>query len=278
MATQLLQGSIDRFLASMSANGASPHTVKAYRTDLEGFQSWLETQPPVAMPQDSEMMMASYLTATRQDVAPSTTKRRLATFRSFGKFLGNRNFLADYRSPKVPAGVPHPIRDGVDGVLVMIEKARLPHHKALFALNGLLGLRVSECLSVKASDFYCDNSGGWWVRVRGKGDKTRHVPVSPGVYSYLAEAVALAAYGGGDDRVVALTDRAARRAVSRWGKRAGQGQTASHDLRMTAGTAFYANTKDLRATQELLGHASSDTTQTYTAVSEQARREAASIV
>lgn len=203
-----------------------------------------------------------YLTTFRREWAPSTTNRKLAAFRAYGRHQGEPNFLATYKAPTVAAGIAHPIPGGIEAVMMMVEKARKPEHRVIIVLCGRLGCRSIEARRVRPKDFSYE-SDGTILLVHGKGDKTRRVPVPDDVLAILGPTILRTPP---DKPLVSIVDRAARRAITRIGRRALDHHVASHDLRMTTGTAFYDQTKDLRATQELLGHASSDTTQGYTGV------------
>jgi integrase/recombinase XerD len=274
--------SIDRFLASLTVNGSSPNTVRAYRSDLLGW--WTESSPRIQkesldLVSDSpdpssrrilEQTAAEYLTKGRTHWSPNTTNRRLAALRKFGKWLGYADFLATYKPPKAAKGVAHPIPQGIEGIMEMIESARKPTHKALGVLCGLLGLRVGEALKVRPSHINTDKMS---LLVHGKGDKQRVVPVHDRAYELLLPR--LVRCWENDDLLVPLHDRTARRAWTSMGKRVGI-DTASHDGRMTFGTMAYRNSGgDLRAVQELLGHSSSHTTETYTEIDMDQMRKAA---
>ena len=155
----------------------------------------------------------------------------------------------------------------------MLECSRKVEHTALVALCGLLGLRVGEALKVRPSHFDHRHNT---LRVYGKGDKQRSVPVSDSVWQYLMPAIMAAA---GDALLVPLHDRTARRAWSSIAKRAGLAHSATHDGRMTVGTMAYHNSGgDIRAVQELLGHSSSQTTENYTQVDFDKMRKAADLL
>lgn len=281
--------SIALFLSSMTVNGSSPNTVRAYKSDLLGWwtesrvkdpvcytdppSGLSETIPPTYTPMELELMAAEWLTRNRETWSPNTTNRKLSALKKFGKFLGIPNFLGNYKPPKAAKGVAHPLTEGVEGILKMIEAARKPEHKALGALCGLLGLRCGEALTIRPSDFDTDNMV---LTVRGKGDKQRKIPVHDRVYEMLLPRMIHCWQD--NERLVPLHDRTARRAWTSMGKRVGI-DTSSHDGRMTFGTtAYYASNGDIRAVQELLGHASSHTTENYTEVSMTKMREAADIL
>lgn len=179
--------------------------------------------------------------------------------------------LDDYSAPFVPKGIPHPIPEGIEGVYKLINTARQENRKALIALCGLCGCRIGEALAVTPEDFDLDEMT---LRIRGKGDKTRYVPISAGAWETLQRPVTRSFCNGGGS-VVGLKDRFARRVITMLGQQAGlRREIRSHDLRATFGTAVYDKTKDIRVVQELLGHASVETTELYTGITEASKRNA----
>jgi integrase/recombinase XerD len=112
------------------------------------------------------------------------------------------------------------------------------------------------------------------LTIRGKGDKTRLVPISEAAWGVLFRPVA-EAFVDGDREVVGLRDRFARRCVTDLGERAGlRRRISSHDLRSTFATEVFNKTLDIRLVQELLGHASVSTTELYTLVDFEKMRSA----
>jgi site-specific recombinase XerD len=179
--------------------------------------------------------------------------------------------FTEYSAPVPAKGVPHPLPEGIEGVYRLIDITHNVRQKALIALCGLCGCRVAEALAVKPSDF---NLHDMTLTIRGKGDKTRIVPVSPRAWEILQIPVTRA-FVDGDIPVIGLKDRFARRVISDLGVKAKlKRHISSHDLRATFATEVWDRTLDLRVVQELLGHASSNTTELYTAVRQDKMREA----
>lgn len=265
---------LERFLELNRTNGRSENTIRAYRADIKGFYEHFE--PDMTLTQTLAAIPV-YLNEIRYSQAASTVKRKVVTLRSFGQLLsGNKDFMSQYRAPVVAPGKAHPLPGGMDDVRKMLAATRRPHHRALVCLTGVLGLRISEALNVRASHL-TDDDGGISLLVRGKGDKTRDVPVSTAAMIELTPAYEISILND-DDRLVPIHDRAARRYLTRLGARVGVARpVASHDMRHTFGTAVYEKSKDIRATQELLGHSSVETTQVYTGVSSKAKRSAADV-
>ena len=260
-ATTLTFESIANFQNSLSARGRSDQTVKCYGSDLRMMLEELQTTE--LDQEEFEETAMEWLQKHRRMIAPKTTSRRLTSLRAFAKWAGWGNLLTEYSAPTPARGMPHPLPEGIEGVKRLIAAARQENQVALIALCGLCGLRVAEALAVKPEDFGTNGM----LLIRGKGDKERHVPVSELAWSYLARPVTRAYVEGGRE-VVGLKDRFARRVITDLGVRAGlQRHISSHDLRATFATAVYDKTLDLRVTQELLGHSSSQTTELYTGVS-----------
>ena len=206
---------------------------------------------------------------TREETKPRTLNRRLASVRAFSKFAQLGDILHDFKAPTPQKSQPHPIEEGVKGVVAMCESTQNAYLRALFALEGLLGLRISEALSMKPEHFDIENMS---MTVRGKGDKTRIVPISTTAWLYIDPAYTLARQQGG--KLVKMSDRGARLAITRTANELGfSKKVSSHDLRATCATAHHNKTGNIRATQELLGHASSHTTETYTLVTEKTIRD-----
>lgn len=261
--------SIDSFRNSLSAKGRSPDTIKAYTTDLKVFL--LEVEETAIPLKDLESFAENWLTANRKRIAPKTTGRRLTSLRAFAKWAELGPILHDYSVPTPAKGTPHPLPEGIDGVKRLIAATRNEKQQALIALCGYCGLRVSEALGVFPRDLDLHEM---LLTVRGKGDKTRIVPVSSACWEVIAVPYTRAACDGGR-AVVGLKDRFARRIITDLGRKAGlQRDIASHDLRATFATAVYDKTRDIRVVQELMGHASSQTTEIYTLVGTKKMREA----
>lgn len=259
----------DQYLNRLTLDGRSDNTIRAYRSDLDVAISICGGLDATG----SEWKLAGWLNANRTKYAPKTLLRFLTAWRGYARFHGEPTFLASYRSPKPAPATPHPIPEGIEGVRKMIKSTRNPRHRALCALTGLLGLRVNEAINVRADDFTTRTVmiDGQPITVRelrvvyGKGGRQRDVPVSDAVWAHLERAVMIAPPGR---PIVPLTNRGARAAITRHGRNAKLSRrVSSHDMRATLATAAYDNSKDLRAVQEVLGHANSKTTQVYTNVS-----------
>lgn len=259
-ATTLSLEAIDQMRSSLSVRGKAANTVKAYATDLRMLLMELD-RPAIPM-EDLEEIGLTWLHENQANLSPRTTGRRLTSLRAFSRWAGYGEYFLDYNAPTPAKGIPHPIPEGMAGVDRLVEVARDERHKALVALCGRVGLRVAEALSIGPGDFGY-RPDATLLTVRGKGDKTRIVPVSIEAWQVLAVPVTRAACDG-RVTVVELHDRFARRLITTLGQRAGLSRhISSHDLRATFATAVYNKTQDPILVQRLLGHSSVETTQGY---------------
>jgi len=260
VATTLTHDSIEQFQKYLHDRGRGPKTLKSYGADLKMLLRHCKTDE-IGL-EDLEQEGMEWLQENRRTVAPKTTLRRLTSLKAFSRWAGLEKAFHDFHAPTPLRGQPHPLPEGIDGVLRMIEVATNERHKALIALCGLCGCRVAEAIAVEPDDFDMETMT---LKIRGKGEKERLVPVSDRAFEVLATPIMRARME--DRTVVGLKDRGARAAISDLGVKAKlKRHISSHDLRATFATAVYDKTLDLRLAQELLGHASSSTTELYTRV------------
>lgn len=269
METMISKDSIDSHLSSLSESGCSTNTVRAYRADLMGFHGWMTTSGlTISDGTELEKALSAYLTEARRTLAPRTITRKMTALRGYAKAAGVERPLARYRGPKATKAEPHPLPEGIPGVMKMIAATPEKEHRALLALCGLCGLRVSEAVSIRPAHIDLEKMV---LLFTGKGARDREVPISSGAMLYILPCYKSAVRENAT--LVRLCESAARKAIRRAGDRAGLSRTvASHDLRATFATAVYEKSgKDIRAVQELLGHASVTTTEGYVGVKEKLR-------
>jgi site-specific recombinase XerD len=271
--TSVTHASIEKFLASLCGKGRAENTLRAYRADLTAF---LTEMGPRSVPLTKfEETAQAWLNRYRRVVKPKTTARRLTALRTFAKWAGQPDALHEYSAPTPARAMPHPMPEGIDGVLRVLAEARNARESALVALCGLAGLRLAEALDIGPEHLDVPTR---MLTVRGKGDKTRVLPLSELAFGTICPAVA-ECYLTQRPTLVGYRDRRAREILSILGERAHlRRHVSSHDYRATFATESYARTLDLRATQEYLGHSSSKTTETYTGISVDAMRRAAEAV
>lgn len=277
-------GEFDRYLEA--ERGASPHTRAAYRRDLTGFSKYLSTRLPDASPDDVDVMLVrGYLGELHGSVSSATISRKLSALRSFYRFLNKRGLassdpVALLKSPKKRAPLPKFLP--VDEALHLMELARpddapsLRDRAMLEVLYGG-GLRVSELVGLDLDALDIEDG---LARVLGKGNKERIVPLGrkavEALRKYLDQRMELVPEGGvlRDTTAVFISRfgqrisiRRVQQIVDEQARAAGVRQRSSpHDLRHSCATHLLDSGADLRSIQELLGHASLNTTQRYTHV------------
>ncbi|MET3412495.1 tyrosine recombinase XerC [Methylobacterium sp. 1030] len=268
----------------------SSNTVEAYGRDLRQFLHHLASRqgtPTIPMLIGLKVRdIRGFMAARRADeVSGRSLMRMLAGLRSFARFLEREGFgtvsaLGGVRSPKVPRRLPRPLP--VSSAVALTDTAIrageerepwvLARDAAVLALLYGAGLRISEALGLTRRD--APLPGVDQVTVLGKGGKQRMVPILPVVAQAVADYVAacplplppegplfLGARGGPlSPRIIQYTVARARGAL-------GLPESATpHALRHSFATHLLARQGELRAIQELLGHASLSTTQLYTQV------------
>jgi integrase/recombinase XerC len=275
---------IDRYLQELVRGGNSPHTVDAYQADLRQFLDYLsppQTEPPVPAAIDLLILREWLASLYGQQLSAVTLRRKLAAVRGLFRYLLREglvtvNVARLVRTPKAPKKLPEVMSaDQVNALIDGVGAGKLeqPHpvrDRAIFELLYGCGLRVSELAGL---DLYDLDRSERWLRVRGKGRKERQVPL-PGkaaeaLERYLAErpvvrdqpAVFLNHRGG------RLSDRGIRGIVKLYATYvSGDPSIHPHSFRHAYATHLLADGADLRAIQELLGHARLSTTQKYTQV------------
>jgi len=267
----------------------SPKTTEAYRRDVEQFLHFLaEHCGGVPSLKDLAALapadVRAFLAARRaDDIGSRSLMRSLAGIRAFGRFLersgkGSLAALVAVRGPKLGKTLPRPLP--IDAAKRMADPALAAGdgrgawiHARDAAVLGLLygcGLRVSEALGVKRSEFDVRDV----LTVTGKGRKQRMVPLIAPVAKLIADYIALCPHELPADGPLfvgakggPLSPRLVQLAMARLRGALGLGANATpHALRHSFATHLLAGGGDLRAIQELLGHASLSTTQIYTAV------------
>lgn len=279
---------IDRFCHHLEVErNLSPHTLRAYRQDLTEFSRFLTNDadakggllPKVSLRQVDALVLRRYLARLHKTNRRTSIGRKLSAVRSFFRYFVRQGDLEvnpaeTISTPKREHYLPKVLT--VDEVFDLIKAADgaeplTIRDCAILELFYSSGLRVGELAGLDVG--HLDLREGL-VRVRGKGDKERIVPLGrparQAIGRYLAERGApdrdqplFLNYRGGR-----LSARSIERNLKKWLLRAGILKNASpHALRHSFATHLLDGGADLRAIQELLGHASLSTTQKYTQVS-----------
>jgi integrase/recombinase XerC len=276
------------FLTWLSAERRySPKTLAAYGRDVADFltfQSGHLGGPPALT--DLAALEAADFRAwladlAEREVSPVSRARKLSALRGFFGYLRREGLAANdriwlIRSPKLPHAVPKPL--SVPDAQALIEQvgdfATAPwiakRDAALLTLLYGAGLRIAEALALNEADA----PQGDALRVLGKGGKERFVPVLPAVRDAVADYLASSPYAGDPSgplfrgaRGGRLNPDSARLPIRKLRTALGLPETATpHALRHSFATHLLAAGGDLRAIQELLGHASLTSTQRYTEV------------
>jgi integrase/recombinase XerC len=284
-----LAAEVLRWLAHLGAErGMSPMTVEAYGRDLRQFLSFLGAHLGNRVTLSSlsrleALDVRAFMAARRTaGIGGRSLARALAGLRSFARFLkrngrGGIDALASVRAPKSPKTLPKPLPVAAAKRITEAELRAgeacepwiLARDAAVLALLYGSGLRIAEALALKRKDVPAEA-----LTILGKGRKTRMVPVLPQVLRAITDYVALCPFELRPEgplfvgaRGGALSSRIVQLAVARMRGALGLSDTATpHALRHSFATHLLARGADLRAIQELLGHASLSTTQIYTAV------------
>jgi integrase/recombinase XerC len=265
---------------------ASAHTVAAYGRDLAFFLDFM-TEHLGELPELStfaRLLPADYrafLAHRAAEVERASIARGLSVVRTFIRFLERRGLasspaLAVLRAPKLPRSVPKPL-SVVDAAEIVEAPTELvtsvwqaKRDVALLTLLYGCGLRLSEALGLKRSEA----PRGDLITITGKGRKQRLVPVLPVVREAIADYLAACPHALAADgplfvgaRGGPLHPRIVQRQMQALRGMLGLPETATpHALRHSFATHLLGGGGDLRAIQELLGHASLSTTQRYTSV------------
>ena len=276
---------IQQFGVSLTA--ASPHTVSAYLSDVNLFIEWVGRQSivtPDAITKDVVRQYIGFLTTMK--MAKRTTGRKLAALRRyFGWLARNQQISVDptigVRTPSDTGRLPKVLTNEQLGALLHTDDTDQPDWKiardtAVIELLYGSGLRVSELCSLDVDSI---NVKQLAVLVMGKGGKERRVPVGEPSLVALKQWVALRTEVVASPSTVALFvntrgTRLGTRDVRRIIDARSLAPTHPHALRHTFATHLLDNGADLRAVQELLGHADVATTQRYTHVSKERLKSA----
>lgn len=223
-----------------------------------------------------EDVSALWLNTYRRVISPKTTGRRLTAIKNLG-LAYKTVVLVDYSPPTAATPRPHPLPGGMTDLRKLIDCCYQEEHKIIVVLTGLCGARITEAREVNAGHF---NIQDRTVKIWGKGDKERIIPVSDMAWQILMPIlVDRLTTGQSTTTLVSMGDRTARELITRLGQRVGLTRAiSSHDLRATFATEAYKRTKDIRAVQLLLGHASSKQTELYILVEDDAMRAAANFM
>ncbi len=276
MEREYLFGKVNDFIVYLQKEkNSSHHTLRAYRADLEGFFDFLRVKKRKQVDQNAITLFMGFLLKYGLDAR--SVARKLSCIKSFFRFLKKTDVISE--NPAVIIKTPK-IKKHLPGFLsyAQVEKAMQisnPRDRAIMEVLYSCGLRASELVNMKIADIDFNRDE---IKVKGKGNKQRIVPIGKpaknAVLDYLGvrhnpdkcKAAGLNVpelflnYRGGS-----LSTRSLQRIVRKYlVKLARAAGTNPHILRHSFATHLLENGANLRAVQELLGHASLSTVQIYT--------------
>lgn len=263
----------------------SPHTVEAYRADLEHFNTWAQTKAlgPNLLDEISHYHVREYLAFCHDRYKNVSIARRLSALRMFFRyqvFIGKlKTSVADLiENPKITKALPKPV--SVDEAFAICEKnidlknAASVRDQAMCELLYASGIRVSELVAINLADV---DLKARLIRVKGKGNKERIVPIHQLCADLLlqwlinfraslienADEEALFVGARGER----INVRVVRQILKKMGQELGINKSLHpHRLRHSYATHMLESGADLRSIQELLGHATIATTERYTEI------------
>ncbi|MFP4057987.1 MAG: tyrosine recombinase XerC [Candidatus Brocadiia bacterium] len=274
---------LDRFLGYLDGErDCSPQTLRAYSSDLVGFLDFVAPDAAFDPTQTTILQLRHYLAHLRQSGAARTTiARKVASLRSFYRFLVregvvSHNPASDLAVPRRERHLPNFLdEDEVERLLAAPDSHDVAgrRDRAILEMLYSTGMRIGELAAVNLEDV---DLIGEVCKAKGKGKKERLVPLGrpaiEAIRDYMAVRTSIARGRRVNRRALfvnkaggRLSERGIRRIFHKYARIAGLGENATpHTLRHSFATHMLNRGADLRAVQELLGHASLTSTQIYT--------------
>ena len=263
--------------------GYGVHTLDAYKRDVVEFLKFCTNRNYDFLSPDKYILREFLSILSERELSRPTVARKISSLRNFFKFLLKDKVILSldvsiFKSPKLKRSYPKSIdSDLVAKAFVSLMDKENDHwinlrDRAVMLLLYGSGLRISEALSLKKKE--APNSD--WLRVKGKGNKYRDVPLLPIICEGVKEYLDLCPYDVKEDEPLflgkrggELSPRIIQRRVENLRYELGlPSHTTPHALRHAFATHLLSAGADLRAIQQLLGHSSLSTTQRYTDVNE----------
>jgi len=280
-----LQKIIDRWQDWLKTQrNYSEHTIKSYLSDLELFLKYLSVDEITLKDLetlDVRTLREFFSTRAKKRIGKTSIAREESSLRNFFKWLNDKNLISntavfEITSPKLPKVLPRALDyNNTLEVINMPEQNKeepwiAARNEAIFILLYGCGLRISEALNLNVEDM----ANAELLKINGKGNKDRYVPMLPIVYQKITDYMNLCPYelraetalflGAKGDR---LNPRIVQRELEKIRLELGLNKSVTpHALRHTYATHLLAEGADLRTIQELLGHSSLASTQRYTEV------------
>jgi integrase/recombinase XerC len=270
----------------VSEKARSPETVRAYTSDLQDFRAYLEQSGAAnelkKVDQIDQFHVRGFVASRFGRIKKVSTGRKIAAIRTFFRFLVRERIVganpaAAIRAPKREKALPKALSVDEMDRFFSRNPDMIRRDVAIFELLYSSGLRVGELVSLDVHDVDLKNG---WVRVIGKGNKERYVPVGSRALDALEQYLPMRAFIETKTaalhskgklflnlRGAPLSSRSIRRILKSFLDAAGLASDASpHSFRHSFATHMLYGGADLRSIQELLGHSSLSTTQRYTKV------------
>lgn len=274
----MLQHDVDAFLLWLGqVRGYSIHSVAGYRRQLQHIVRQFEAQKITAWDQVSVQSIEDEMVRWRREGAGhSTVNQRLSSLRTFYDFLAERDKVTSnparvVKAPKAPRRLPKNM--DVDSIIQLLnfptDDPLALRDRALLELAYSSGLRLSEIVALNVNDIHKNRE----LRVTGKGNKVRIVPYGKEAEKWLhAWLKERSSWPGADQQALflsklqkRLSPRSVQTRLKKWGLSQGLFENLHpHKLRHSFATHMLESSSDLRAVQEMLGHANLSTTQVYT--------------
>ena len=263
--------------------GYGVHTLDAYKRDVVEFLKFCTDRNYDFLSPDKYILREFLSILSERELSRPTVARKISSLKNFFKFLLKDKVILSldisiFKSPKLKRSYPKSIDSDLvaKAFLSLMDKENdhwinLRDRAVMLLLYGS-GLRISEALSLKKKE--APNSD--WLRVKGKGNKYRDVPLLPIICEGVKEYLDLCPYDVKEDEPLflgkrggELSPRIIQRRVENLRYELGlPSHTTPHALRHAFATHLLSGGADLRAIQQLLGHSSLSTTQRYTDVNE----------
>lgn len=265
---------IDFFDDLQNVRGRSKNTVMAYRRDLDLYKKFTEK---------SSRVIEFFDFMKKEGLSTRSQARVISSVRTYLKFCESKGIkcpdLRELRPPKVKTGLPKAVSveefEKLFSACVVPDQARTSRNQLTLLFLYGLGCRVSELIGLNLHDFSATER---WVKVLGKGSKERLIPLTDTLYQalevYLKQHRSDLMLDSKSNHSLLLNDRGHRpsrvdiwRWLAAWSAKAGFDEPVHpHRFRHGCATALLEGGADLRSIQVMLGHASIQTTQVYTAV------------
>jgi len=274
---------IEKFLSFLLyERGYSKNTLSSYRVDLMELSSFLAERDSSLIKASKEYIAQFINTLSERGFTNNTIIRKLASIRTFFKYLLGEGIIKEdlvsfLDTPKKERKIPRVLfEDQIRKLLEqpLLQEERYARERSILELLYSCGLRVSEIVNLTINDINLDEG---FVRVKGKGNKERIVPLGSKAISAIREYLKQRGHIKEkrlflNNRNKGLTRQSIWLIVKQFASNVGL-DISPHTLRHSFATHLLDNGADLRVVQELLGHSSISTTQIYTHVSNRRFKE-----